>query len=101
MSTETGDPRTPPRLSAKDLAVPDELSGSSLRRRIIVLGAIGIGIVAVITLLPGLQGLRDSLERAEPGWLALGVAFKLLSGLGYVAIFRVAFCRRMTWRGEH
>jgi len=98
VSTETGDPRTPPRLSAKDLSVPDELSGSSLRRRIIVLGAIGIGIVAVITLLPGLQGLRDSLERAEPGWLALGVAFKLLSGLGYVAIFRVAFCRRMTWR---
>ena len=95
-SRPAGDAR--PRVSAQDLAVPDDLSGHSLRRRVFILGGVGIVIVGVITLLPGLKGLRESLARAEPGWLALGVLFKLVSGMGYVAIFRVTFCRRMTWR---
>ncbi len=37
-------------------------------------------------------------SRAQPGWLLLGVGLKVLSGLGYVAVFRMVFCRRMTWR---
>ncbi len=97
MSTRSAEDARP-RVSADELAVPEDLSGQSLRRRVVVLGAVGIVVVALITLLPGLQGLRDSLERAQPGWLALAVLFKLGSGLGYVAIFRVTFCRRMTWR---
>jgi uncharacterized protein (TIRG00374 family) len=51
-----------------------------------------------VTLLPGLEGLRTRLSRANPGWLALGVGLKVLSGLGYVAVFRMVFCRRMSWR---
>jgi uncharacterized protein (TIRG00374 family) len=55
-------------------------------------------VVAVITLLPGLEGLRTRLSHAKPGWLLLGVGLKVLSGLGYVAVFRMVFCRRMSWR---
>ncbi len=96
-SSPTGDgPR--PRVSAHDLALPSGLGGASLRRRVAILGLIGIVVVGLITLLPGLSGLRESLERASPAWLALGVVFKLASGMGYVAIFRVTFCRRMSWR---
>src|SRR5262249_6722232 len=35
---------------------------------------------------------------AKPEWILLGVGLKVLSGLGFVAIFRMVFCRRMTWR---
>jgi uncharacterized membrane protein YbhN (UPF0104 family) len=55
-------------------------------------------VIAVVALLPGLGELRSRLAHAKPGWLVLGVGLKLLSGLGYVAVFRVVFCRRMSWR---
>jgi uncharacterized protein (TIRG00374 family) len=42
--------------------------------------------------------LRTRLSGAKPGWLLLGVGLKVLSGLGYIAVFRMVFCRRMTWR---
>jgi uncharacterized protein (TIRG00374 family) len=51
-----------------------------------------------VTLLPGLEGLRTRLSQAKPGWLILGVGLKVLSGLGYIAVFRMVFCRRMSWR---
>ncbi len=86
------------RLSAQELSMPDALSGSRLRRQIVLLLGVGVVIVALVTLLPGLNGLRASLERADPAWLAAGVVLKLASGMGYVAIFRVTFCRRMNWR---
>ncbi len=38
------------------------------------------------------------LSHAKPVWLVLGAGLKLLSGLGYVAVFRIIFCRRMSWR---
>ena len=57
-----------------------------------------LAVVAVVTLLPGLEGLRSRLSHASPVWLLLGVGLKVLSGLGYVAVFRMVFCRRMSWR---
>jgi uncharacterized protein (TIRG00374 family) len=51
-----------------------------------------------VTLLPGLGGLRTRLAHAKPEWLLVGVALKLLSGAGYVAVFRMVFCRRMSWK---
>ena len=44
------------------------------------------------------SALRSRLAHASPGWLALGALLKILSGLGYVAVFRMIFCRRMSWR---
>lgn len=61
-----------------------------------------VGVVAVvlaaIALVPGLGGLRERLAHADPAWLLAGVGLKVLSGLGYVAVFRMVFCRRMSWR---
>jgi uncharacterized protein (TIRG00374 family) len=85
-------------VDADELEVPEELSRRRLRTRLAFLAALILAIVAAVTLLPGLEGLRTSLSHAAPGWLALGVGLKLLSGLGYVAVFRMVFCRRMSWR---
>ena len=49
---------------------------------------------------PGLGQVRDVLSRAAPGWLALAVAFELLSCVSYVLMFRPVFCRRMSWRAS-
>jgi uncharacterized protein (TIRG00374 family) len=85
-------------LAPSDLAVPEELSRRRLRSRLLFAGGLVLAVVAIVTLVPGLGGLRSRLEHAKPEWLLLGVALKLLSGLGYVAVFRMVFCRRMSWR---
>lgn len=84
--------------SASDLGAPEQLSRRRVRSR--VLFALGLVLVVVIavTLLPGLGTLRARLSHAKPEWLLLGVGLKLLSGVGYVAVFRMVFCRRMSWR---
>jgi hypothetical protein len=87
-----------PRVSAEDLAVPEELSRRRLRSRLLIAIGLVAVVVAVVTLLPGLGGLRSRLTHAKPAWLVLGVALKVLSGFGYVAVFRMIFCRRMSWR---
>jgi uncharacterized protein (TIRG00374 family) len=81
-----------------NLDVPEALGRRKLRKQLLILTAVILVVVAVVTLLPGLDGLRTRLSHAKPGWLALGVVLKVLSGLGYVAIFRMVFCRRMSWR---
>jgi uncharacterized protein (TIRG00374 family) len=87
-----------PSVSSDDLEVPPELSRRKLRTRLLLLAVLILAVVAIVTLLPGLEGLRTRLSHARPGWLALGVGLKVLSGLGYVAVFRMVFCRRMSWR---
>jgi uncharacterized protein (TIRG00374 family) len=86
------------RVPAGDLAVPEELSRRRLRSRLLFAVGLVVLVVAVVTLLPGLGSLRTRLSQARPEWLVLGVALKVLSGLGYVAVFRMIFCRRMSWR---
>jgi uncharacterized protein (TIRG00374 family) len=81
-----------------DLDVPAELGRRRLRTRLLFLAGLVLAVVAIVTLLPGLEGLRTRLSHAKPAWLLLGMGLKVLSGLGYVAIFRMVFCRRMSWR---
>jgi len=85
-------------IAPSDVEVPEQLSRRRLRSRLLL----GLGLVAVIavivTLLPGLGELRSRLSHARPEWLVLGVGLKVLSGLGYIAVFRMIFCRRMRWR---
>jgi uncharacterized membrane protein YbhN (UPF0104 family) len=83
---------------ADELQLPEELSRRKLSRRLLLLGGVVLAVVALVTLLPGLDGLRSRLSDAKPGWLVLGCGLKVLSGLGYVAVFRMVFCRRMSWR---
>jgi uncharacterized protein (TIRG00374 family) len=92
------DPTGPAVPTADELAVPPELSQRRLRSRLLIGVFIVIAIVLVVTLLPGLGALRSRLSHADPGWLLLGAVLKVLSGLGYVVVFRMVFCRRMSWR---
>jgi uncharacterized membrane protein YbhN (UPF0104 family) len=88
----------PARVSAGDITAPEGLSARSLRSRLLLIGLVVVVVVAVVTLVPGLTGLRARLSHANPLWLLAGVLLKLLSGMGYVAVFRMIFCRRMSWR---
>jgi uncharacterized membrane protein YbhN (UPF0104 family) len=45
--------------------------------------------------------VRDRLDGARPGWLALAVVLELLSCLSYVLMFRPVFCPRMTFRTSY
>ncbi len=68
-----------------------------MRSRLLFVLALVLIVAAAVTLLPGLGTLRSRLAHAKPEWLLLGVGLKLLSGVGYVAVFRMIFCRRMSW----
>jgi uncharacterized protein (TIRG00374 family) len=97
-SSERPRPPALAQVAADDLEIPEQLSGRRLRSRLLFGAGLVLVVIAIVTLLPGLDGLRTRLSRAQPGWLLLGVGLKVLSGLGYVAVFRMVFCRRMTWR---
>jgi uncharacterized protein (TIRG00374 family) len=85
-------------VSRHELTPPPDVTPRGLRGRLIGLAILVLVVVGVITLLPGLASLRTRLSHADPGWLAVGAALKVLSGLSYVAVFRSVFCRRMNWR---
>lgn len=78
--------------------VPPELSGHRVRRRLLIVGAILLAVALVVTLVPGLSGLRARFAHAQPGWVVAAGVLKLASAMCHVVIFRQVFCRRMTWR---
>lgn len=82
-------------------AIPEDLSWPRLRRRLLVLGAILVGVAAVVSLLPGLGELRGRFAEARPSWLMVAIALQVLSCLSYVAAFRSVFCRKMSWRTSY
>jgi uncharacterized protein (TIRG00374 family) len=87
-----------PEISREELPDQPEFDRGRIKRRLIALAVLIVVVVAVITLVPGLASLRSRFAHARPGWLALGSALKVLSGLSYVAAFRAIFCPRMRWR---
>jgi uncharacterized protein (TIRG00374 family) len=81
--------------------LPRELEGRRLRRRVLQVVAL-LGVVGLIAwFAPGLGEVRDRLEDARPGWLALAVALELFSCLSYVLMFKPIFCPRMSWRTSY
>jgi uncharacterized protein (TIRG00374 family) len=92
------EPRKPEDGAGGELSPPPELGTSRIRRQLILLAVIALVIIALITLVPGLASLRSRLADGDPGWLALGAALKVLSGMSFVAVFRSVFCARMPWR---
>jgi uncharacterized protein (TIRG00374 family) len=80
------------------VSMPDEFEPRRLARR--TLQIIGVLALAGLVLLfaPGLGEVRDRLTEAQPGWVALAVAFELLSCASYVLLFRPVFCQSMPWR---
>jgi uncharacterized protein (TIRG00374 family) len=87
-----------PEISRDELPQPPEFDRNRIRRRLIALGAVIVVVVAAITLVPGLAGLRSRFTHAQAGWLVVGCVLKVLSGLSYVAVFRAVFCMRLSWR---
>src|SRR3954447_26103464 len=79
-------------------ALPDEVSGSRVRRSLFVLAAIAVLVIAALALLPGLASVRQAFRGAAPEWIALAVVLELLSCASYVLVFRAVFCERMSWR---
>lgn len=77
--------------------MPDELSPRRIRRRLLQFAAVGVLIGILVLVGPGLGSLRGHLRHASAGWLAAAVALEVLSALSYVLVFRVVFCRRMSW----
>ena len=78
--------------------MPAELNPRRLRRRLLEFAAVGVLVGVLVLLGPGLGSLRSQLRHASVGWLAGAVALEVLSALSYVLIFRVVFCRRMSWK---
>jgi uncharacterized membrane protein YbhN (UPF0104 family) len=78
--------------------LPSELAPRRLARR----AALVVGLLAILvvgaSIAPGLDDVRRHLTRADPGWLALAVAFEALSCASYVLMFRPVFCPRMSRR---
>lgn len=80
---------------------PDAVSPDRLRRALVKLGAFIVVAIFVVTLLPGLGGLRSQFAQARPAWIAVGCALEMLSALSYVLAFRIVFCTRMSWRTSY
>jgi uncharacterized membrane protein YbhN (UPF0104 family) len=78
--------------------MPDELSPRRIRRRLLEFTVVGALIGILVLVGPGLGSLRSHLRHASAGWLAAAVALEVLSALSYVLVFRVVFCRRMSWK---
>ena len=49
-------------------------------------------------LTPGLGDVRDLLNEADPGWIAIAAGLELLSFGSYVLMFAPIFCRGMSMR---
>jgi uncharacterized membrane protein YbhN (UPF0104 family) len=63
--------------------------------------AVLVAVLAlVVSVLPGLQDVRERFNRAAPAWLALTFACVLASNLSYVAAVRGTLSRRIGWRGS-
>ena len=60
---------------------------------VLVVVVVGVAVAAV----PGLEGLRQHIARAQPAWLLIAVAAELASALSYVVVLRAVFCRHMKW----
>ena len=84
----------------------DEMPNVRLtRRQLLAFGLFAVSIVAFLYLvLPKLAGVGQDVKRIEKGdkwWVAIGVAFEIVSFGGYVVLFRTVFARgpsRISWR---
>jgi glycosyltransferase 2 family protein len=94
----------PPREPKVEYLTAEPMPKALDTRRLLRRAAWAVGLLAVLGLVawlaPGLGQVRQLLGRASVAWLLLGVGLEVASSLAYVAMFRPAFCRRMTWRSS-
>ncbi|HEV2924786.1 MAG TPA: YbhN family protein [Solirubrobacteraceae bacterium] len=61
------------------------------RRRLVVLAILAVVAGAAAVSLSGTAAIGERLASGRPGWLIVAVGFELMSVLGFVAIFQLAF----------
>jgi uncharacterized membrane protein YbhN (UPF0104 family) len=61
------------------------------RRRLVVLAILAVVAGAAAVSLSGTAAIGERLASGRPGWLVVAVGFELMSVLGFVAIFQLAF----------
>jgi uncharacterized membrane protein YbhN (UPF0104 family) len=66
-------------------------------RLALVAGVLG-GLALAVSSLPGLDEVRDRLDDASAGWIALGFVLQAGSCLAFIAVFRGVYSRRLPWR---
>lgn len=74
------------------------LKGKLIRGRIAVAVLVAVGI---ITLLPGLEGLRSAIADASGGWVTAAAAIQLVGIAGAVVFVQLVFAdvpHRLTWK---
>ncbi len=81
--------------------LPGEFDWPRVLRRLLVLAAVLAGAVALVSLLPGLDSVRDAFAGARWEWLVLAAGLEVLSCVSYVLVFRAVFCPRMPWRASY
>jgi len=81
--------------------LPGEFAWPRVLRRLLVLAAVLAGAVALVSLLPGLDTVRDAFAGARWEWLVVAALLEVLSCLSYVLVFRAVFCPRMPWRASY
>jgi uncharacterized membrane protein YbhN (UPF0104 family) len=78
--------------------LPSEPAARRLREGMLRLAVVAALVVGAVVLLPGLGGVRQRFAHVGPAWIALAIAFEVLSALSYVALFHPLFCPRVPWR---
>ena len=75
-----------------------EFQSRSLRKRALQAIAALAALIAIFVFAPGLGEVREKLEGADPGWLALAAVLEGLSFLSYIVMFGPIFCTGLGWR---
>jgi uncharacterized membrane protein YbhN (UPF0104 family) len=65
--------------------------GHRARRRIVVLATLAVVVGAAAVSLSGTAAIGQRLASGRPAWLIAAVVFELMSVLGFVAVFQLAF----------
>lgn len=90
--------RVPP--TNEDAAAQDVPASGALVRRVVGLLVLVAVLALVVSVLPGLDDVRERFRRAEPAWLGVTFACVLASTLSYVAAVRGTLSRRPGWRAS-
>ena len=65
--------------------------GRQLRRGIAGLVVLGVLVVALLLAVPGLTGVSHALRHADVSWIWIGIAFEVLSNVGYELVVMLVF----------
>jgi uncharacterized membrane protein YbhN (UPF0104 family) len=98
MNTDAGTGERLERGTSSGGALPSEFDLSTLRKRALEAILALAALFAIALLAPGLGDVRDELEDASIGWMAIALVFEGFSFASYIVMFGPIFCRNLSWR---